>query len=150
MERTHGRQDMGRIRTRPATGFEQPRLPPALQEGLKQQLLGAPGHQAAAKLTQHRGIKARVLQGQGQQVFPVQPAAHRVGRLHIRQPFGKLQHRHHRQPPGRFGRLAAPGKQPRKLLIPKQCAKFVAQPQVSVPFGKGRPRHLRRVSGHLV
>jgi hypothetical protein len=81
-----------------------------LEHGLKQELLGPARYQAAAKLAQHRRIKAGILQFQGQQVFPIQPAAHRVRRLLIGQTFGKLQDRHHRKPAWRFGRLAAPGK----------------------------------------
>ena len=57
-----------------------------IQRHLLQPRIGYPG----AELGQHRVIKARVVQGQPQQVLPVDPGPHRLSRLPVGQPLRPL------------------------------------------------------------
>jgi hypothetical protein len=98
VELAHRRHYTGGIGALPATLYQQPLHPQALQQPLQQLLRRIIVDQPGAELAQHRGVKPRVGQLQVQRVLPVDPAADRVGGLAVRQAFDKLQHQHQRQP----------------------------------------------------
>jgi len=53
--------------------------------------LSVTGHQPGPELTEHTGIKARILQLQAQRVLPRDPVADRLGGLPIGQVLAELQ-----------------------------------------------------------
>ena len=81
-----------------------------MEESIEQELLGTPFQQTRAKLTQDGKIKTGINQLSIQRIFPINPTAHGLGRLAIRQAFNVLHNRHQRYAPRRFGRLSSLGK----------------------------------------
>jgi hypothetical protein len=72
-------------------------MPPAFllkqrEHFLQQELFSMPRYQTGAKFGQHRGVKSRLGEVQAQQIFPIDPSTHHIGRLPIRQVLQKLQH----------------------------------------------------------
>ena len=75
-------------------GMSAAKSPWRVQRHLLQPRIGHPG----AELGQYRMIKTRVVQGQPQQVLPVDPGPHRLSRLPAGQLLRPRQDRHQRQP----------------------------------------------------
>ena len=75
---------MDRVSTLTAPSLEEFAFSTDAQQGVKQQLFRTPGEQACPKLAQHGMVKARISQFQIQRLFPIDPAAHRIGGLAIR------------------------------------------------------------------
>jgi len=100
-------------------------------------LFGAASDQTSAELAEHREIEAWVVQGQAQQILPIQTSANRVGGLPIREALGELQHRHQRQPPGRLRRPTVGGEQWCERFVRVNGAEFIAQPQPGIATWEG-------------
>src|SRR4051812_41713273 len=71
VEKADGGQNMSRVGTHAAAGFEQLAFAQALKHFLKQEPFRRPCNEPAAELTKHRGIEARVSQLQTKRVLPV-------------------------------------------------------------------------------
>ena len=91
-------QDVRRIGPLPPARPDEALLAQRGEQGLEEPGLHPVLDQARAELAQDRGIEAGVLQGQAERVLPVDPGAHRVGRLAIRQSSGELEERDQGQP----------------------------------------------------
>ena len=100
----------------------------------------SPATSRARNSLKHRGIEPRVGQLQPQEVLPVDPAPHRVGRRAVRR--GPRRTAAPARGRGARGpRRAGPARRTgREGLIRIDRAQLVAQPQVDVAFGKGRAR----------
>ena len=86
--------------------------------------------QPVAKRAKHGVIKARVIQSKAEQIFPVDPGPHRLGRLAITQSFSELEQGDQGQPPGRVRWLTASGVEIGKVRIIKHSPKPLTQQQV--------------------
>lgn len=126
-QRTDGGQHMCRVGALLAPLLEPAALTGLFQYQVEQALLGSASHQAGAELGEHRMVEAGVGQVQAEGVLPVQPAAHRVRRLAVGQPFHELQHRDQRQAPGRLSRLTVHRKEVGEVLIVIEGAQRIAQ-----------------------
>ena len=120
----------------------------AAREGWPFGVIGLARHQAGAKLAQHGVIEARIGQLQAEQVFPVDPAAHRVGGLPVGQPFHELHERRQRQARRRCRRLAARGEERGEIPIGEEAPEHIVQAQIAIAARERRPGHLRRVVRH--
>ena len=93
MQVVHGGQHMGAVgpllaaRLDQATGLE------ALEHPVEQQMLRVAGHQPRPELGQHAEVEAGVGQLEPKRVLPVDPGAHRVGRLPVAEVLKKLEDR---------------------------------------------------------
>jgi len=93
-------------------------------------------------------VEASVIEGQRERVLPVDPGAHRVGRLAVGEVLGKLEDRHQRKAPGSLGRSPANREQVRQRTILHQGLQRIAHPQIRVPRRERSPRDARRLLGH--
>jgi hypothetical protein len=113
----------------------------AVQQRIQRHLLQAgPGH-PPPELRQHRMVKARVIQGQPQQVFPVDPGPHRISRQPVGEILCPLQHGHQRQPRRGPARLAPRPERGRELLISQPLAQPVTDQHRQRPFCLPGPVH---------
>ena len=128
------------VRPLTATRLDQAEIAQALQQGIKQLLFGLSFNQAGSEFTQHRMIKTGVSQREPQSVLPIDPSAHGIGSLTIRQAFHVLQDR--RQGEHRRGcrGLANLGEQSGKLAVLIDRAERVGNVEAERPFGKGSTR----------
>jgi hypothetical protein len=115
--------------------------PAALEELLQHKLFGAAGQEAVAKFAEHRNVKARIRQGESEQVFPIDTSPHRLGGLAISKVFAELPNGDERQAPGREARLAIEREAGGKVVVPEDRAQGIPQEQVGIAFGKGGPGH---------
>jgi len=93
--------------------------------------------EAAAELAEDRGVEARVVDVQPQHVLPVEPRAHRVGGLPVREPLRELQDRRQREPPGRERGLAAAPEERREGIIGEKLPELVRSAQKGVALREG-------------
>ena len=112
---------------------------------VKEPFFGLTGHQPLSKFREDATVKPGVGQLQTQQILPVNPTAHGIGRLAVGEIFGELQQRHHRQLPGCLGRLPAWRKQVGKEGVVLQGAQGIAQLQVAIAAWESRLRDLARL-----
>ena len=89
--------------------------------------------------------KAGIGQGKAEQVFPVDPAANGVGGSSVRQVFAELQQRRQSETPWALRRLPGLGKQVGELLVGKDRAEPVPQPDIGIALREHRPSHGGRV-----
>ncbi len=120
----------------------------AAREGWPFGVIGLARHQAGAKLAQHGVIETRIGQRQTQEVFPVDPATHRVGSLPVRQPFHALQDRRQGEAHGRLRWLAARGEERGEIPIGEEAPARIVQAEIAIAARERRPGHLRRVVRH--
>ena len=124
-----------------ATGLE------ALEHPIEQQMLRVADHQPRPELGQHAEMEAGVGQLEPERVLPVNPGAHRVGRLPVAEVLKKLKDRDQGQPPWGERRLALVGIEPAEILVLVDDAELVAQPRHQGALresGTGDPRGLVR------
>jgi hypothetical protein len=126
-QRTDGGQHMCRVGALPAPLLEPATGARLLQYQVEQAPLGPTGHQTGAELGEHRMVEAGVGQLQAEGILPVQPAAHRIRRLAVGQPFHELQHRDQRQAPRRLSRLSVYRKEVGEVFIVIEGAQRIAQ-----------------------
>jgi len=138
-------QDMGGVRALPSPGLEQTMSGRNLQNGIQQQRLGGPRHQARPELAQHRAVEAGVGERQAEEILPVDPAPDSIGRLAIRQPLRELQQGHQRQAPWRLGRLALGREEAGEAAVVEDRAEPVAQAQQQVAARERQTRDMGRV-----
>ena len=74
-----------------AARLEQSLVTKARQQRIEQDWAEIPVDQPPPELAQHREVEARVGQLQAEAVFPIDPAAHRLGRLSVGQAFDVLE-----------------------------------------------------------
>src|SRR5260370_19837528 len=129
---------MRRVGPLPSSGLEVPLLFAGLQQRVQESMLGRACHQPGAKRAEHREVEAGVDQFEPQRILPVNAAPYRLGRLPIREPFGKLHDRHQRQPPGRFDWPTAWSEQIGELRIVVDAAEEVAHLDIHIPLRKRR------------
>lgn len=96
------------------------------------------------ELAEHRVVETGIVQLKTQTIFPVQPAADRLGGLPVTQVLRVLQHRHHRQPsrrqaPPPVGRIPVG-----EILVPEQLVQPVAHPHRRRAPRIARPRYPHR------
>ena len=87
-------------------------------------------------------VKPGVGELQAQQLLPVNPAPHGIGRLPVREIFRELQQRHQRQLPGSLGHLPPLWKQVSKEGIVIKRAEGIPQLQVAIAARKSGLRYL--------
>ena len=85
VQRRHRRDHMGGVGALLAARLDQPRGHQAFQQRIEYHLLQPRIRHPGPELDQHRRIEARVIKGQAQQVLPVDPGPHRLGRLPVGQ-----------------------------------------------------------------
>ena len=106
-----------------------------------------PGHQPRPELGQHAEVEAGVGQLEPERILPVDPGAHRVGRLPVAEVLEELEDRDQGQPPRGERRLALAGIEPAEILVLVDDAELVAQPRHQGALresGTGDPRGLGR------
>jgi hypothetical protein len=79
----NGRQHMGGVGALAAAHLEEAAFTYPGQQGVEQQLFGVPRQQPRPELAQHGMVEARVGQLQAKDIFPINAAAHRIGRLAV-------------------------------------------------------------------
>ena len=86
----HRGQNMGGVGPLATPRLDQLAVAAPREQRVEEQRLRRPGDEAGAKFTEDRGIEPGIRELQAQDVFPVDAAAHGVGRLAIGEPFGEL------------------------------------------------------------
>jgi hypothetical protein len=129
--------------------LEQPQLLQLHQQGVEQTLFGLSGRQARTKFAQHGVVEPGIGQLEPEQVFPVQPSAHRVCRRAIGQVLNELEHRHPGQASRRLGRLSAPGKQIGKPRVGVQWTHGIGDRQAEDTTRKSRAGNPAGFFGNL-
>jgi len=137
----HCRLNTGRVDALCAALFQQAVRPKTLQQIIQQALCLSTRQQPASELAQDREIKARIFKLQSQQILPINPAAHSIRRLVVRQAFSELQDTDHRQMSRRLRRLTALWKQISEERVRINGFQFIPQRQLRVAFGKGSPSY---------
>jgi len=136
-----------RVGALPAPPLEQlPRARPH-QHRLEEQPRRRAGGETTAELAQDRGVETRVVDVQPQHVFPVEPRAHRVGGLPIREPFRELEDGRQREPPGSGGWLAAAREERGERAIGEHLTERIGRGQGGMTFREGRARDPRGLGG---
>jgi hypothetical protein len=148
VEHPDGGQDVSGVGALPAARLEQAARPAHLEQLAQEPLLGATREQAGAELAQHRGVEAGIGQLQPEQVLPVDPRPHRLGRLPIGQVLVELQQGDQGQPPRRQARLAAPGEQVGEIRVGEDRAELVTELQEQVALAEGGAGDARRLLRH--
>jgi hypothetical protein len=145
VHRPRGRQDMGGIRALSPSSLEQMMRRSDFQDRVQQQHLGRSRDQTRAELAQHRTVEAGVSKRQAEQILPIDPAAHRISRLSVRQLFCELQQGHQGQAPWRLGRLTFGWEKTGKAAVVEDRAELVAQAQQQIAVRKRQPRNMSRL-----
>jgi len=104
--------------------------------------------QPPPELAQHRAIEPVVAEFQAQRVLPVDPAAHRLGRLAIRQPFAELQEGRQGQAPRCQGGPPVDGEQIRERHVGEHLTQRIGQPEVRMAWRERRAGDARGLLGH--
>ena len=141
VQRRHRGDHMGGIGALLAASPDQARGRQTGQQRVQRHLLQARIRHLVPELGQDRVIKARVIKRQPQQVLPVDPGPHRLGRCPVGQVLLPLQYRHQRQPRRRPARTAPVPERGRELLILQPLAQPVTD------LHRQRPRPLTGVLG---
>jgi hypothetical protein len=142
------RQHGGRGGPLPPACPHQPRLPAARQQQVEEYCLLLAGQQPGAELAQHRGVEARVIQRQTEDVFPVDARPHRVGGLDVREPLGELQDSDQGQLGGGDRRAAARREQGSERAVLENRPQFVAQGEIRMAFREGGACDAGRLLGN--
>src|SRR5262245_55953602 len=132
---------MGGVRALAAAGLQEPLRPCQRQQGIEEELLRLASDEAGAELAEDGMVEAWVGQFETQDIFPINTAADRIGRLAIGQPFRKLEDRGQRQARRRCGGLAARRKERRELCVVVDGAQAVSYLEVEVPARECGPGH---------
>ena len=144
----HGGQHVRAVGALAPVRFQQPAFARGVEQALQQAPAGFVFEQPAPELTQDGEVEPGVGQLQREQVFPVDPAPHGVGRLPVAQPFAELQERDQSQAPGRIRRLAQLGVEVGEARIVEHGAEPVAQEHVWVAAPERGPGDAGCVVGH--
>jgi hypothetical protein len=128
--------------------LEQSALSGGVQHALKQALGGFVLEQTGAELAQHAVIKTGVGQVEGEQIFPVDPTADRLGRLTVAQPLAELHQRDQREAPWGVGRLTKGGVEVGEVHIVEHGAEPVTQEHIRVAASERGPGDACGVVGH--
>ena len=119
-----------------------------IQHALKQALGGFVLEQAGAELAQHAVIKTSVGELEGEQVFPVDPTADRLGCLTVAQPLAELHERNQREAPWCVGRLTKGGVEVGEVHLSEHGAEPVAQEHIRVAAAERGSGNACGVVGH--
>jgi hypothetical protein len=143
-------QHVGGIGPLPHPRPHQAQLTQPGQQRLQQHRLHPAGHQPGPELAQHAEVEPLIAQLQAQAVLPVQPPAHRISGLPVRQVRGELQNRHHRQLRRGDPRRSPHPVRPAERLVRAPRAQPVTGPHRQRPLPERPPgdpgstgRHLR-------
>src|SRR5215207_6967358 len=93
--------------------------------------------QTATELTEHRGVKAGIVEFEREGIFPVDAGPDSVSGLPVGKTFCELHDGHQGQPPRCHCGLAAPGEQVSEVLVLDDSAKLIAHSHVECAFRKG-------------
>src|SRR5215207_381949 len=93
--------------------------------------------QTATELTEHRGVKAGVVEFEREGIFPIDAGPDSVSGLPVGKTFGELHDGNESQPPRRHCGLAAPGEQVSEVLVLDHSAKLIAHSHIDCAFRKG-------------
>ena len=93
-------------------------------------------------------VETRIAEGEPERVFPVNPAAHGLGRLAVGQVLGELQNHRQREPARRLRGSPAAGEQGCELAVLVDRAERVGDAQAERAFGKGGARDAAGLLGH--
>jgi hypothetical protein len=149
MQVAYGTQHMRAVSALLAPSLDQAARLEPLKHGVQQQVLRLPRDQASAELGQHAEVEPRVGELKPERELPVDPGAHRVGRLAVAEMFEKLEDCDQGQAPrGQGGLTPARVKRP-EVLVPIKDLELLAQPHGKSALGKGGIRDTRRLSGDL-
>src|ERR1039458_7716449 len=139
---------MGGIGAHLPARLDQPAGCQLLQQRVQHHLIQAAASDAGPELTQDRVVEPGIGQAKAESVFPVDPGAHRLGRLPVGQVLRHLEDRHQGQPARRPARLAPFPVGTRELLIGQPLTELITdhQPQRTLPL---TPVHRRNGRDHL-
>jgi len=104
--------------------------------------------QAPAELAQNRKVETGVGQVEGEQVFPVNPAPHGIGRLAVAQALAELHEGHEREPPGCIGRLGELGVEVGEVGVGEHGPELVPQQHIRVAASERGAGDAGGVVGH--
>ncbi len=93
-------------------------------------------------------VEARIAELKAEGILPIQPAAHRIRRLPIRQPLHELQHRDHGQAPRRLSRLSSSREEVGEVLVMVERAQRVAQLHNERAVGEAGAHDVGSLLGH--
>ncbi len=125
VQRRHRRDHVRGIRALFPARLHQARRYQAFQQRVQHHLLQRRLRHLAPEFRQHRVIEPRIIQRQPQQVLPVQPGPHRLGRQPVSQLLRPLQDAHQRQPRRSPARPAPDPERDREVLIGQPLAQQV-------------------------
>jgi hypothetical protein len=136
VESPDGRQNMGGIAPLRPPRFEEIAFLQTPQQRLQEQVFRFSLDEPRTELAQNRRIKAGIGQLQGQRIFPIDPPAHGISGLPVREAFCELQHQHQGQSCRGFSRLTGLGKEGRKLALLIDGAKHISHLHTQGALGK--------------
>jgi hypothetical protein len=120
-----------------AARLQQPTGASRVQDVRQEALAGLVRDQPASELAQNAVVEARVGEGEGEEVLPVDPRPDRVRGLAIGEALAELHQRDERQPPRRIGRLAERGVEIGEAGVVEHRTEPVAQEKVDVAPREG-------------
>ncbi len=141
-------QDDRRVRASTPARLEQAALRGGPKDPVQELDPNASRDQPVPELGEHRVVETCIGQLQPQQVLPVQPPAHRVRGLPVRQTLGELHDRHQRQPARRPRRLPSARIEVSEVLVSEQLAQFVPDPHGQAALRERGPCHPGRLLRH--
>ena len=128
--------------------LQQPVLSGCRQQAGQQALGGFMLEQPGAELAQHREVEAAVGQVEGEQVFPVDPAADCLGSLTVTQALAELHQGNKGEAPGRIGGLTKLWIKIGKVGVGEHGAEPVPQEHIRVAAPERGTRDAHGVVGH--
>lgn len=141
--RGRGRRRIGPLA---ASGPDQLAVAAPREQGLEEERLRRTRDEVGAKLTEERGIEARVRECQAQHILSVEATPRRACDLAIGEPFRTLQHGHGGEPPRGPSGLAVLGEGGLKGRIPEEGMQCISKRGYRCPLGNAA-RATRTVSG---
>ncbi|GGX36334.1 hypothetical protein GCM10010341_67270 [Streptomyces noursei] len=141
---THGGQDVGGVGALRGALAHQPGFLQAGQREVEEAIGAVALGETVAEIGQHTVVEAGVVQLHGHRVLEVDPAAHRLGGLPVRQAEQELQHADGGQLGGREARTPVTRIPVRKVLVTPQPVQAVSHPHRCRTTWVARPRDLRR------
>jgi hypothetical protein len=134
IEGTDLREYMSGVRSLPSSRFEPPLFFAQHHDGFQETLFNSERHQAGTKLTQNGMIESRISQFEAQALLPIEPTAHGIGCLPIREILQKRED----GAPGSVSWLPTPWIQISKHFIVGERPYCVTKPNGEISLWEGR------------